>query len=296
MDLTGIADSFISWVASIYKRPNLFERPFLSKMAWLSTWKFLLQRGFNESAIASCMFGSPHLKKFRLLSYRLDHTQLSVACDGSHQHLRIEGQLTKPSAIYVPKLARRFALVFAAALKKISDDEKDSYLSPCIESVVRNNLLMTGDWRVDLLWFWATRSHINLQESHAYLALLRRLIRDGGDVRFTALLDSRVAKCSHAKRRSSSKALMPSLRKAAALQICGGLYPSFGFAPTRLNTADDPTRDADLRSSCKQSCLSHFGAISYSEAPFLAAFSTNWWLGQTCTSAWIFTCWRWPIF
>ena len=76
-----------------------------------------------------------------------------------------------------------------------------------------------------------------------------------GDIRFAALLDSRVAKCSHAKGRSSSKALMPSLRKGAALQICGGLYPSFGFAPTRLNTADDPTRDAELRRSCELSCI-----------------------------------------
>ena len=48
---------------------------------------------------------------------------------------------------------------------------------------------------------------------------------------------------------------MPSLRKSAALQISGGLYPSLGFAPTRLNTADDPTRDAKLRPSCASSCL-----------------------------------------
>lgn len=41
--------------------------------------------------------------------------------------------------------------------------------------------------------------------------------------------------------------MKPSLRKSAALQIVGGLYPSFGFAPTRLNTADDPTRLSDLR-------------------------------------------------
>ena len=255
-NLTAFRCLFLSWVASIYKRPNLFEQPFLSKMAWLPTWRFLMERGFHESSVASCMFGSPHLKKFRLLSFGLDHQDLSVACDGAHTHVRIEGQLTKASAVYVPRLAKRFAGVFAAALKKISDEEEDAYLSPCIESVVLNDLLMTGDWRVDLQWFWATRSHINLLESHAYLSLLRLLVREGGDLRFTALLDSRVAKCSHAKGRSSSKALMPSLRKAAALQICGGLYSSLGFAPTRLNTADDPTRDVPLRPSCELSCLS----------------------------------------
>ena len=256
-NLTAFRCIFISWVASVYNRPSLLEQPFLSKMAWLSMWRFLLTKGFNESSLASCMFGSPHLKKFRLLSYGLNHHDLSVACDGTHKHLRIEGQLTKPSAIYVPKLARRFALVFAAALKKLKRQEEDRYLSPCIESVVLNDLLMTGSWRVDLQWHWATRSHINLLESHAYLSLLRLLIREGGDLRFSALLDSLVAKGSHAKGRSSSKALMPSLRKSAALQICGGLYSSLGFAPTRLNTADDPTRDAVLRESCSSSRISH---------------------------------------
>ena len=256
-NLTAFRCIFISWVASIYNRPSLLEQPFLSKMAWLSMWRFLLTKGFNESSVASCMFGSPHLKKFRLLSYGLNHHDLSVACDGTHKHLRIEGQLTKPSAIYVPKLARRFALVFAAALQKLKREEEDHYLSPCIESVVLNDLLMTGSWKVDLQWHWATRSHINLLESHAYLSLLRLLIREGGDLRFSALLDSRVAKGSHAKGRSSSKALMPSLRKSAALQICGGLYSALGFAPTRLNTADDPTRDAVLRESCSSSCISH---------------------------------------
>ena len=143
-NLTAFRCLFISWVASIYKRPNLLEQPFLSKMAWLSTWRFLLGKGFHESSVASCMFGSPHLKKFRLLSLCLDHHDLSVACDGTHKHVRIEGQLTKASAVYVPKLARRFALVFAAALKRTSNEEEDAYLSPCIESVVLNDLLMTG--------------------------------------------------------------------------------------------------------------------------------------------------------
>lgn len=66
---------------------------------------------------------------------------------------------------------------------------------------------------------------------------------------------TRVAKCSHAKGRSSSKALTPSLQKAAALQVAGGLYGSLGFAPTRLNTADDPTREVELRESSAQSIL-----------------------------------------
>ena len=171
---------FLCWVARIYNRPNLLEQPFLSKMAWLSMWRFLLLKGFGESSIASCMFGSPHLKKFRLLSYGLDRQQLSVPCNGLHQHLRIEGQLTKPSAVYLPRLAKRFASVFAAALVKVAKEEEEVSLSPCIESVVLNDLLLTGEWRVDLQWFWAKKSHINILESHAYLALLRYHVKNGG--------------------------------------------------------------------------------------------------------------------
>ena len=121
---------FLCWVASIYNRPNLLEQPFLSKMAWLSVWKFLLARGFNESSVASCMFGCVHLKRFRLLSFGLDHHQLSVACDGRHGHIRIEGKYTKPSAMYVPKLAKRFASVFASALRRIAESEKEVNLRP----------------------------------------------------------------------------------------------------------------------------------------------------------------------
>ena len=246
---------FLMIVAKHYNRPSLLEQPFLSKMSWLSIWRHLRKHGFSESSIASCMFGSPHLKKFRLLSFGLPCDDLSVACSGDHYHIRIEGSLTKASAVYVPRLAQRFASVFAAALEKIRSQEEDVVQSPCIESVVLNDLLMTGDWKIDLQWFWASSSHINILESHAFLGLLRMLIREGGDLRFSALLDSRVAKCAHAKGRSSSRALMPSLRKAAALQVGGGLYASFGFAPTRLNTADDPTRDTPLRESSSLSCL-----------------------------------------
>ena len=116
-----------------------------------------------------------------------------------------------------------------------------------VESVLINDLLMTGHWNVRSEWFWKKASHINLLESHAGLALMKKLKLGGGDVRYTSLLDSRVAKGSFAKGRSSAaKALMPMLRKAAAWQIGGGLYPGYGFAPTRLNTADAPTRVRDL--------------------------------------------------
>ena len=77
--------------------------------------------------------------------------------------------------------------------------------------------------------------HINVLESCAYLKALR-LELDGGDARFTSLLDSTVAKCSHAKGRSSSRALTPALKRGAALQIAGGLCPALGYAPSDQHT------------------------------------------------------------
>lgn len=110
---------------------------------------------------------------------------------------------------------------------------------------------MTGSWEVEANWVSRSPSHINLLESQAYHTLLRRLCLEGEPLRFTALLDSRVAKCAHAKGSSSSVALTPT-------PVSGGLYVSFGFAPTRLNVADDPTRDKEIRESSGRRCLSRY--------------------------------------
>ena len=91
----------------------------------------------------------------------------------------------------------------------------------------------------------------NVLELASYGALVRDLARSAPDSRFVALLDSQVAKAAAAKGRSTSKALAPGLRRLAAHQLAYGLYPALGFAPTRLNVADDPTRFVDVREPCK---------------------------------------------
>ena len=234
-------------------RPNLLEQPFLSKMAWLSIWAFLRSLGFSVSVVDSCAFGSIHKKPFRLLSWRLDSFFLTRRCCGGHRHVRIEGAYTKPSSVYVPNLAEHFALAFARALDKIRLEESVGPTIGGIESVFLNDLLMTGHWSCELAWFWKHSSHINLLESNSYVTLLKLLAARGLSGRFTCLLDSRVAKGCHAKGRSSALALGPSLKGAASISIAAGLYGSFGFSPTRLNTADDPTREKEVRPSSELS-------------------------------------------
>lgn len=239
---------FLVWFASLQGAPAMLEQPRLSKMAWLSFWKFLLEHcGFVEAVAASCQFGSPHRKEFRLLLFGIDAEEVDCRCPGGHQHLRIQGKFTKPSATYVSELARHFAKAFARALRRKQHEEEESFRPDGIQSVVINDILMTGSWETVLVWFWRHASHINILESHGFLALLRKLALQGGDLRFCAFLDSRVAKGSISKGRSSARALLPSLRKSAALQVAFGLYPALGFAPTKLNVADDPTRDQPLR-------------------------------------------------
>ena len=123
---------------------------------------------------------------------------------------------------------------------------------PGIESIVVNDLLSAAPWKVDFVVPWKGKSHINTLELGAIGILERQLAKTSPHSRFTVLVDSSVAKAASAKGRSTSLALQPSLRRAMAHQLAFSLYPAFGFAPTRLNIADDPSRHSVLRapSSC----------------------------------------------
>ena len=43
----------VVWYARRYRRPSLLEQPHLSKMAWLSMWRWLLKQGCSEAVVAS---------------------------------------------------------------------------------------------------------------------------------------------------------------------------------------------------------------------------------------------------
>jgi hypothetical protein len=102
--------------------------------------------GFRESIIASCQFGSPHKKEFKLLTYLLDAEGLEVKCPGGHTHVRIEGSLTKGSAVYVWDLAAHFAKFFSKALRKVAFEESEEKPQLGFESVVINDVLAANTW------------------------------------------------------------------------------------------------------------------------------------------------------
>ena len=120
--------------------------------------------------------------------------------------------------------------------------------------------------------------HINVLESQAYVSLLSRLAARGGSPRFLALLDSRVAKGAHGKGRSSARTLQRSVRRASAITVAGNLHPSFGFAPTRLNTADAPTRNKELPQPSKHALIEfmHPADASSLHALQFSKTAANW--------------------
>jgi hypothetical protein len=243
----------IIWFAWRQSIPSLLEQPRLSKMAWLSFWRYLIEIGFKEAITDSCAFGSIHRKPFRWLGWGVDLENMNVRCPGGHQHVRIEGTLTKASAVYHPGLAAFIAEKIKDAV--FANDAPAEKKPAEIESVILNDLLQKAGWKVEGDWWWKQPAHINVLESRSLVALFKHLVVSGGDVRFNALLDSRVAKGAHAKGRSTARALRPSLMRGCALCLAGNLHPSYGFAPTRLNTADAPTRERDLPSPATHSVL-----------------------------------------
>jgi len=79
---------------------------------WLPHWRNLLLLGFSEAVIASCQFGSEHKKEFVFLVYGVPTDGLEVKCPGGHEHIKIEGKYTRPSATYVKGLAHHVAVFF----------------------------------------------------------------------------------------------------------------------------------------------------------------------------------------
>ena len=102
----SLASSY-GWVARTYNRPNLLEQPFLSKMAWLSMWKLNFAKGFIETAIASCMFGSPQKSSDCCLMDLTGSSSVSLATDDISTYALRESSPNHQPFI-VPRLAKRF--------------------------------------------------------------------------------------------------------------------------------------------------------------------------------------------
>ena len=259
----------------------LLETPRRSKMAWLQEWQRLLEfEGIEEVFTASCSFGSAFQKEFRFLTANMKPNGIKYPCTRDHQHVRIEGVLTKGSAVYCPRLAQALADLFADHLNAQTQAlHRASIDTEGLESVLVNEVAKKAEWQVSSSWRWKGFSHINILELASVLQVVKRAARLGGG-RFSLLIDSFVALRSSSKGRSSSKALAPLLKKLMAVSLAFAVYLSGLFCPTRLNPSDDPTRDVPLRTPQDQPFIMDFldldGLYSLAEMPRLRRWASNW--------------------
>ena len=178
-----------------------------------------------------------------------------------------EGPVTFPGVLFsstpLPAEFMRSRQVPGAALSGLAQclwqllgaKSKEEQQRPGLENLVVNDLLFSGAWCHGLAWRWDRPRHINALETEAAVAVLRHLVRGGETCRPVVILDSACARGALAKGRSSTRLLRPSLRRAAALSVGGGIYPAYVFGPTRLNVADDPSRDVQIRPPASHSVL-----------------------------------------
>ena len=227
-----------------------------------------------HEVIASCQFGSPHKKEFVFLVYGIPTDGLEIKCPGGHEHIKIEGKFTRPSATYVEGLALHVARFFQRALM-LKARTGDFAQLPGLESVLSNDVLLTSHWL----------STLHPGASLYISTCLRPPWLSGcwnGKQGFSLIPGSWISsnyrsRGALTKGRSSSRLLLGFCRRATALQIIGGLYPVWPFSPTRLNVADDPTRGLSPRPPVPHSLRGFIGLdLSQLHAVSLSRPMANW--------------------
>ena len=99
-------------------------------------------------------------------------------------------------------------------------------------------------WTQRLRFQLAGKAHINVKETHAYCADIRRVAADPAEhgTRRMAFLDSKVSTGASAKGRSSSVRLNAPSQRVLPQQLFCGLYYGTNHIRTDVNPADNPTR------------------------------------------------------
>ena len=231
---------------------GMIEQPFSSKMRYLPAWKAIERlAGVHWVRSDSCRFGSVHQKGFRLMGLRIDMSRLDKRCQCKGKHVLVQGSLTKASATYTRELAFNIALCFRDAIRSIKQKLQVSLDLNVkgLENQLVNDVAVSSDWGVVSSWTFRKQSHINILEMSAVLRLANKLAERKKPLRVVNLVDSFVVRGAASKGRSASLGLTPILRRLNAVSVAASLFFTLPYVPTRLNVADDPTRNCQLRSS-----------------------------------------------
>lgn len=259
----------------------LLENPWSSKMKKLPSWRMFDDiPGLRTIRSDSCMFGSIHQKSFAFLGVNADTSILERRCDRSHKHVQIQGKYTKASASYTPNLSKAIAEVMKGGADRAKVlAEKDSFVVKGLEDQLLNEVLISSKWELEDCWAFKAPHRINILELSAVVRLVSKLVKEKIAGRVIIFVDSNVVRCAGNKGRSSSKALLVLLKKLGALSVCGGSYVTLVYSPTRLNPADDPTRQKELRAPIVGLCLESWERdfiAKLSTVSKLRRFASNW--------------------
>ena len=151
--------------------------------------------------------------------------------------------------MYTGLLAIALAEVLCSAIDEI--EARDEFWREVdtagLENILVNQAALEASWKTEKVWSFRKPSHINIQESVSVLKLAEHVAKLRKPLRVVSLVDSNVVRCALSKGRSSSLGLTPVICKFGAVCTAAGLYFCLPFCPTRLNPADDPTRDVEVR-------------------------------------------------
>ena len=148
-----------------------------------------------------------------------------------------------------------------------------------LESLLVNDIMQTSQWKEASVWTFKKESHINILEESAILRLVSRIARSGRTIRSIVITDSNVVKCATAKGQTSSRGLGPILRRVCSLCVAAGIYLNVAYIPTRLNCADDPTRDVLVRPPVSGLGLSSWSSSDLFKLSLLGRYrrwTSNW--------------------
>ena len=104
-------------------------------------------------------------------------------------------------------------------------------------------------WRNLMAWKWAAPQHINILEVSAFLAELRRRVRDptGMQQRYLHIVDSMVTYFAVTKGRSSSLRINRLLRRSMAVQLCSRTSPLMCWTLSKWNFSDEASRKFEAK-------------------------------------------------
>ena len=263
-------------------RQGISETPYSSYMKWLPAWQTVRRLpNSQEVRCDSCQFASPHLKSFRFLGVNVDLAAVRKRCRCLEKHLQVQGKFTKVSATYTDELARALATILAGSIQARKETARQIEQGPTagLESQLVNDLMQSLPWKVSRQWTFRRMSHINILEESSLLKLCNDIAKLGVPKRISVMVDSNVVRCATSKGRSSSLGLSSILRRVCALITAAGIYLNIPFCPTRLNAADDPTRDCSLRSPIEglgASEMSRDELFDLAAFPKLRKWASNW--------------------